>query len=80
MGLMALTKRTLFGSCTVLPDGQLQVKMNVVIEEDGKELSRTPHRYVLAPGVGVDKEPEEVKRIAKSMWTKPVVDTFKKAH
>ena len=53
---MALTKRTEIGNRTFLPDGQLQIRVDTVIEEDGKEIGRTYHRKVLAPGDDVAAE------------------------
>ena len=69
---MALTKRTEIGSRNVLADGQIQVRVDTVIEEDGKEISRTYHRKVLAPGGDITNEPPEVKRVATADWTPAV--------
>ena len=73
---MALSKRTEIGARTFLADGQLQVRVDTVIEEDGKEISRTYHRKVLAPGVNITNEPPEVKRVATADWTPAVKAAF----
>ncbi len=66
---MALTKRTEIGNRTFLADGQLQIRVDTVIIEDGKEISRTCHRYVLAPDEDISSQPAEIKRIANAEWT-----------
>ena len=53
---MTITKRTEIGQRTVLVDGQIQVRIDTVVEEDGKEIGRTYHRKVLAPGDDVAAE------------------------
>ena len=76
---MALTKRTEIGSREFLADGQCQVRVDTVIEEDGRELSRTHHRHVLAPGDLLAAEPDSVKRVALAAWTPEVVAAYKAA-
>ena len=76
---MTLTKRTEIGARAVLADGQIQVRVDTVIEEDGKELSRTYHRKVLAPGDDITNEPAEIKRVATAEWTPAVVAAFEAA-
>lgn len=75
---MATTKRVEIGARTILPDGQIQVRQDTVFEEDGKELVRTHHRYVLEPGDPVTAEPDAVKRIAQVEWTPEVISAFEK--
>ena len=67
-----ITKRTEIGQRTFLPDGQLQIRVDTVIEEDGKEIMRTYHRKVLAPGDNIANEPPEVRRLANADWTPEV--------
>lgn len=69
---MAITKRTEYGARTFLPDGQLQVRVDTVIEEDGKEISRTYYRKVLEPDQDISGEPAEIKRVANADWTPAV--------
>lgn len=73
---MALTKRQEIGARTILADGQIQVRVDTVIEEDGAELSRTHHRYVLEPGAAVVGEPAVVQRVANAEWTPAVIAAF----
>lgn len=72
-----LTKRIEVGNRTILADGQIQVRIDTVIEEDGRELSRYYHRYVVAPGDDVTGERVEIQRIAQAEWTPTVVAAFK---
>lgn len=74
---MALAKRTEIGSRNVLADGQIQVRIDTVIEEDGIEISRTYHRKILAPGDDVTKEDAAVKLVADAAWTQAVIDAYK---
>ena len=76
---MALTKRTEFGSRNVLADGQIQVRVDTVIEEDGKEVARTYHRRVLAPGDDVSAQPADITRLTTIEWTPAVIAAFQAA-
>ena len=76
---MALTKRTEIWNRTILADGQIHVRLDTVIEEDGKEISRTYWRKVLAPGDDLTAESAQVRRVAQAEWTPAVVDAYKAA-
>jgi len=54
---------------TVLADGQLQVRIDNIIERDGEEISRTFHRKVIDVGDDVTNEPQLVKDIAGNVHT-----------
>lgn len=74
---MAITTRTEIGQRTLLADGQLQVRIDTVVENDGVEISRTYFRKVLAPGDDVTNEDASVKAVANAAWTQAVVDAYK---
>ena len=76
---MALTKRTEVGSRNVLADGQIQVRTDTVIEEDGVEISRTYHRHVVAPGDDLTNEDPLVRRVASAEHTNAVVKAYQRA-
>ena len=61
---MALIKRIEIGSIEVLPMGQLQVRTDTIIEEDGVELSKSYHRHVCEPDSTYEIEDQRVKDIA----------------
>ena len=78
---MAITKTTEIGKIEVVTEYKhLQVRMDTVYKEDGKEISRTFHRHVVTPDISADnlaKEHTEVQAIANSgIWTKEVKDAW----
>ena len=85
---MAITKATEIGKIEVVTKFKhIQVRTDIVIKEDGKELSRTYHRHVLECGHldesdnFVDKdisgEEAEVQAICNAAWTQAVKDAWK---
>ena len=69
---MAITKRTEIGSMEVLPMGQIQIRTDTIIEEDGVELSRKYHRHVVEPDSDTSNEDQRVKDIANTVHTPAV--------
>ena len=65
----------------------VQVRKATVISKDGKELTRSFHRYVLHPGTldasdnlvdtDLSGQPAEVSAIATAAWTTAVKDAYK---
>lgn len=73
-----ITKRFETGLISILTDGQIQVRQDTVIEEDGKELNRTYHRLVLSPGDDVSTFPDaRITAITKILWTEDVINAYK---
>lgn len=71
---MALTKETKTDRIEVLEDGQLQVREATIIMDDGKEISRSFHRYVLDPARdSTEGKDARVCAIAEAVWTPEVV-------
>lgn len=66
---MAITKTTEIGSMNVLPMGQIQVRTDTIIKEDGVELSRTYHRHVVEPDTDITNEDQRVKDISATVHT-----------
>lgn len=75
-----LTKEIVTGSIEILEEAQMQVREDTVVLEDGVELSRTYHRYVLNPGDDVSNKSQRVQDIAGLLWTPEVVQTWKDKH
>ena len=50
----------------------VQVREASVIKEDGKELTRSFHRYALNPDSDISGETDEVKAICNAVWTDAV--------
>ena len=51
---------------------QIQERAKTSIMEDGKELSYSYHRRVLAPDADVSGESDEIKGMASALWTDEV--------
>ena len=77
---MAITERTQIGSCDVLPDGQIQVRTDTIIERDGVEISKTFHRHVIVPGADVSGEDATVQTVANAVHTEEVIAAFRAAN
>ena len=73
---MALTERTEISRREVLPDGQIQVRTDTVIERDGVEISRTYHRHVVVPGADVSGEDASVQVVANAVHTDAVIAAY----
>lgn len=74
---MALTERTEIGMRTILPDGQIMVRTDTIIERDGVEISRTYHRDVIEPGQDVSGRDTLILRVANAEHTPAVVAKFR---
>ena len=57
----------------------VQVRKATVIKKDGKELTRSFHRYVLTPDMDLSQrsEPNEVVAVCNAVWTQEVKDAWK---
>lgn len=79
---MTLTKKEVIGKVEVLGEWKhLQVRIDTVVEEDGKELTRKYWRRAYTPDADLEKEnaPEDVKRIAELFWTAEHIQNYKNA-
>ena len=63
----------------VVENGTLQVRTKTAIMEDGKQISGTFHRHVVAPGDDYSKQDDRVKGICKAIHTAAVVAAYKAA-
>ncbi len=70
---MALAERTELGHITLLPTGQVLVRVDTIIERDGVELTRTYHREVLEPGDDVSRFEPRLKAVTDVIWTPKVI-------
>jgi Spy/CpxP family protein refolding chaperone len=50
----------------------IQQRQRTAVMEDGKELSYSYHRRVLAPDADVSSESDEIKGMASALWTDAV--------
>lgn len=63
----------------VVENGTLQVRTVTRIMEDGKQISGTFHRHVVAPGDDYSAEDARVQAICKATHTAAVVAAYKTA-
>ena len=78
---MALTKTTEIGQIEIVTAYKhIQVRMDTVVKEEGKELSRTYHRHVVTPDISAENlalEHDEVQAVANSgIWTQAIKDAW----
>ena len=60
----------------VLPSGKIQVRVATVVCKNGKEIGRSYHRHVLAPGSDTSQEEPETQAVAAAVWTPEVVSAY----
>jgi len=54
----------------------VQVKQLLIISENGQEISRNAHRYVLSPDADITNQPADVQAICNTAWTQEVRDAW----
>tara|TARA_E500000178_G_C16890275_1_gene693193 strand:- start:88 stop:369 length:282 start_codon:yes stop_codon:yes gene_type:complete len=85
---MAITKETIIAKIEVVGVYKaVQVATDVIIKEDGTEISRTRHRHALQAGTlddsnnlvdtDISGEDAEVQTIANAVWTDTVKNAWK---
>jgi len=60
----------------VLENGSVQVRTKTAILENGKQISGTFHRHVVAPGDGYSGEDARVKAICAATHTDEVIAAY----
>ena len=63
----------------VVENGSIQVRTKTAIMEDGKQISGTFHRHVVAPGDDYSKQDARVQAICAATHTAAVVAAYKAA-
>ena len=76
---MALEKVAVVDRIEVLENGCVQVRTRTSILEDGKQISGSYHRHVVAPGDDYSAEDARVQAICAAMHTAEVVAAYKAA-
>ena len=75
---MALTETTEYDKIEVVGQyKQVQVRKATVIKKDGNELTRSFHRYTLAPDYDISNEPAEVAAVCNAVWTDDIKAAWK---
>ena len=74
---MAITKETQIGKIEVVGKYKsVHVRTDIVVMEDGEELSRKYHRHTLAPYADITNEHAEVQAVCNAVWTQAVRDAY----
>jgi hypothetical protein len=73
---MALIEKQIVDLVELVQSNHIQVRTANIIEKDGKEIARTFHRHVLAPGDSIVNEDPKVQAIANAVWTEEVVAAY----
>ncbi len=74
---MAITKETQIGKIEVVGKYKsVQVRTDIVVMEDGEELSRKYHRHALSPDADISAEHDEVKAVCNAVWTQAIKDAY----
>jgi hypothetical protein len=76
---MALEKIEVVDRIEVVENGCVQVRTRTSVLEDGKQISGTYHRHVVAPGDDYSKEDARVQAICAATHTQEVIDAYKAA-
>tara|TARA_B100001094_G_scaffold11918_1_gene10587 strand:- start:143 stop:388 length:246 start_codon:yes stop_codon:yes gene_type:complete len=75
---MAITKETIQDKISVVGDFKhIEVRTATVIKEDGKEISRSYHRHVVAPDDNSTNESADVKAMVAQFHTDAVKAAYK---
>ena len=73
---MALEKVEIVDRIEVVESGVVQVRTATRILENGKQISGTFHRHVVAPGDDYSTDDARVKSICKATHTKDVIAAY----
>jgi hypothetical protein len=76
---MALTKVEIVDRIEVVENGAVQVRTATRIMEDGKQISGTFHRHVVAPGDDYSAEDAKVQAICAAVHTADVITAYQAA-
>ena len=73
---MSLTKEINIDKIEIVENGTVQVREVTRIMEDGNELSKSYHRWTIAPGQDYSDQPDNVKAICAVAHTPAVIAAF----
>jgi hypothetical protein len=73
---MALDKQTKIDQIEIVENGTVQVRQATIITEDGVQLSRTFHRWCIAPGEDYSTQEQQVQDICKVTHTPEVIEAY----
>jgi hypothetical protein len=73
---MALDKQIKIDQIEVVENGTVQVRQATIITEDGNQISRTFHRWCIAPGQDYSDQDVKVQDICKVSHTPEVIAAY----
>lgn len=74
---MALTERTAQDKIEIVGDHRhVQIRTATIIERDGKEISRTFSRHVVAPGADISAESDDVQALCAVVHTPEIIAAY----
>ena len=73
---MALEKVIVVDRIEALEDGSVQVRTKTAIVEDGKQISGTFHRHVVAPGDDYSGQDARVQSVCAALHTAEVIAAY----
>jgi hypothetical protein len=76
---MALEKIAVVDRIEVVENGSVQARTKTAIMEDGKQISGTFHRHVVAPGDDYSGEDPRVQAICEATHTPEVIAAYRAA-
>lgn len=76
---MSLEKITSVDLIEVIENGCIQVRTKTAITEDGKQISGTFHRHIIAPGDDYSKEDPRVQATCAANHTPEMIEAYKAA-
>lgn len=71
-----LTKDTNIDKIEVIENGIVQVRKCTKIFENNQEMSRTYHRWALAPGQSLADQDARVQAVCNAVWTPEVIAAY----
>jgi hypothetical protein len=72
-----LEKNTVIDKIEIVENGTVQVRQATIITENGNQLSRTFHRWCIAPGEDYSDQEQKVQDICKVAHTPEVIAAYK---
>jgi hypothetical protein len=73
---MSLYKEIKIDKIEVVENGTVQVRQATIISEDGNQISRTYHRWCIAPGDNYSAQEQQVQDICKVSHTPEVIAAY----
>jgi hypothetical protein len=73
---MSLEKNTVIDKIEIVENGTVQVRQATIITEDDNQISRTFHRWCIAPGEDYSAQEQQVQDICKVTHTPEVIAAY----